>query len=168
MIAVAFFLFMLLGVLGEIKRKPGPRGRRTVSDTSNNILRTIAEGLREHSPTLSARIVGDTLTITPPGKDGFSVWLQDNAGSYTVGFDGWHEEFDAEEEALDWVAFGLSGDCRLKVVYRGSFAQSWTLESKTDEGWKWHSTTGQLVFPFWRRPRVVYLSNGGNIEDPEV
>lgn len=56
----------------------------------------------------------------------------------------------------------------LKVVYRGSFAHRWILESKTDEGWQWHSTTGLLVFPFWRRPRVVYLSNGGKIEEPEV
>ena len=76
-----------------------------------------------------------------------------------MGFDGWHEHFDTEEEALNCFEFGLSGNCRLKVVYRGSFAHRWTLESKTDSGWREDSTTGLLVFPFWRRRRAVYLTN---------
>src|SRR5208337_912178 len=121
---------------------------------------TIADRLRDHHPSLPTRVEGDTITVEPRDEDGFTVWLSDVGGSYTVGFDGWHEEFDSEQEALKCFAFGLSGDCRLKIVLRGSFAYRWTVESKMNGAWHEDSTTGLLVFPFWQRPRVVYRTNG--------
>jgi hypothetical protein len=133
-----------------------------------SVIETIADRLRHHYPSLPTRIEGCTITIEPCDKDGFSVWLCNEGGSYTVGFDGWHEEFDSEEQALNCFAFGLSGDCRLKVVFRGSFAYRWTVESKTNGAWREDSTTGLLVFPFWRRPRVVYRMNGRKAVAPEV
>ncbi len=132
-----------------------------------SVVQTIADRLREHHPALSTRVEGDTITVEPLDEQGFTVSLYAADGSYTVGFDGWHEHFDSEGEALNCFAFGLSGDCRLKIVYRGSFAHRWTVEFKTDAGWEEDSTTGLLVYPFWRRPRVVYRTNGRNIATPE-
>jgi hypothetical protein len=134
-----------------------------------SFVQTIADRLREHHPSLLTRVEGDTFTVEPLDVDGFPVWLREEVGSYVVGFDdGWHEHFDSEEDALDCFAFGLSGDCSVKVVYRGSFAHRWTVEFKTDGGWREDSTTGLLVFPFWRRPRAVYRTNGRMIVTPEV
>ncbi len=133
-----------------------------MSDAQN-----IAERLRQHHPSLSTRVEGDTITVEPLDEDGFPVWLRKEDGSYVVGFDGWHEHFDSEEDALNCFAFGFSERCRLKVIYRGSFAHRWTLESKTDEGWREDSTTGLLLFPFWRRRRVVYRTNGPKVLTPE-
>jgi hypothetical protein len=118
----------------------------------------IVNRLRDH-PELSFRVERDTITVLPKDANGFEVWLQEANGSYVVGFDGWHEPFQTEEEALNCFAFGLSGSCRLKVVSRGAFAHRWTVESKTDTGWQEDSTTGLLIFPFWRRPRIVYRTN---------
>jgi len=132
-----------------------------------SVVQTIADRLREHHPSLSTRVEGDTITVEPLDEEGFPVWLREEGDSFVVGFDGWHEHFDSEEDALNCFAFGLSGDCRVKVVYRGSFAHRWTVEFKTDGGWREDSTTGLLVYPFWRRPRAVYRTNARKIVTPE-
>lgn len=102
----------------------------------------------------------DSISIRPPGDGGFSVQLIVDADRYTVVFDGgWHEEFDTEEEAVKCVGFGLSSSCRLAVTYRGSTPSSWAVQSRQEDDWKTDSVTGLLIFPFWRRPRVVYKQN---------
>ncbi len=87
-----------------------------------SVVQTIAEHLREHHPSLSTRVDSDSITVDPLDEDGFSVWLHERDGAFVVGFDGWHEHFDSEAEALNCFSFGLSGDCRLKIAYRGSCA----------------------------------------------
>lgn len=77
-----------------------------------------------------------------------------------VGYDGWHEQFDTPEQALECFAFGLSDRCRLKVTYRGNFACNWTVEALEDGRWIEDSTTGLLLVSFWRTPRVEYGQNG--------
>ena len=133
-----------------------------------NVVQTIAERLRERHPSFSTRVEGDTITVEPLDGDGFRVWLRENDGSYVVGFEGWHEHFASEEEALECFKFGLSENCRLKVVYRGACAQLWTVESKTDSGWREDSTTGLLIFPFWRRAHTVYRTNRRKLRTPEL
>jgi hypothetical protein len=129
-----------------------------------SVIQTIAERLREHHPSLSTRLEGDTVIVDPLGADGFQVWLRAASGSFVVGFDGWHEHFDSEHEALECFAFGLGGDCRVKIVYRGSRAHRWTLEFNADGVWREDSTTGLLLYPFWRRPRTVYRTNDRKAE----
>jgi hypothetical protein len=124
------------------------------------LIQAIAERLREQHPSLSMRLEGDTIVVDPPDDRGFQVRLREEKGTVVVGFDGWHEHFESEQEALACFAFGLGGDCRLKTVYRGSRAHRWTLEYKVDGVWREESTTGLLVYPFWRRPRTVFLTNG--------
>ena len=110
-----------------------------------------------------ARYESDTSSITvfPHSPDGFAVTLAVNDGNlYTISFEGWHEDFEGEEEAQNAFAFGLSYECRLKEYRRGNFAYKWTLEYLDDEGqWQEESTTGLLLFPFWKRSTVRYLQN---------
>ena len=42
---------------------------------------------------------------------------------------------------------------------RGKSACTWTLESLVDGQWVADSTTGLLLFPFWRAWRVEYRQN---------
>lgn len=79
-------------------------------------------------PSLRYSTDGSTITVEAPTGDGFSVWLTDQNPGYTVGFDGWHEEFEDEEEALSAFAFGLSDDCRLKVIQHDDTDCAWTVE----------------------------------------
>ena len=118
----------------------------------------IVEKLKKY-PELSFKLEANTIAVKPADADGFAVWLSERDGGYTVGFDGWHEEFENEEAALNCFAFGLSGKCRLKVDYRGSFPYRWTVEAAVEEGWATDSTTGLLIFPFWRRRRTVHRQN---------
>jgi len=102
----------------------------------------------------------NSITIRPPGDTGFTVELHLGSDHYTVIFDGgWHEDFDTEEDAINCVGFGLSSSCRLAVTYRGSTPSSWAVQSHGGSDWKTDSVTGLLIFPFWRRPRVVFKQN---------
>lgn len=102
----------------------------------------------------------NSISIRPPGRSGFTVELLVGADGYTVSFDsGWHEEFTSEDEAINCVGFGLSSSCRLAVTYRGSIPCRWAVQSRQGVDWKTDSVTGLLIFPFWRRPRVVIKQN---------
>jgi hypothetical protein len=90
---------------------------------------------------------------------GFAVSLTEGTDEWVVRFDGWHEHFTSEDEALNCFAFGLSDRCRLRVLYRGSFPYRWTVEERTEHGWRDDSTTGLMLFPFWRRSRTEYRQN---------
>ena len=118
----------------------------------------ITDRLRDRAD-LRYKISGRTITVDPPIPAGSAVSLTEAPGEYIVSFDGWHEHFNSEEEALNCFAFGLSDECRLEVQYRGTFPCRWTLEARTGDGWQHVSTTGLLFFPFWRRPRIEYRQN---------
>ena len=110
-------------------------------------------------PELTYQAEVDRISIDPPSDSGFPVWLAVNHPGFTVGFDGWHEEFDAEAEALDALAFGLSDHCRLKVTKRGETVCSWVVEWKEGDQWKEDSTTGLVLIPFWKSKSVEYRQN---------
>ena len=99
------------------------------------------------------------ITIHPADPSGFAVRLQVLASGFLVHFDGWHEQFSSEAEALNCLAFGLSPKCRLAVVLRGNMPVKWTVESLDGHSWTGDSEVGLLLQPFWRRPRVVYRQN---------
>ena len=99
------------------------------------------------------------ITILPSGPAGFAISLAEAPGRYTVAFEGWHEEFTSEAEALECLSFGLSDACRLRVERRGAVAYRWTVEARDGDRWREDSTTGLLLFPFWRRRTVEYRQN---------
>jgi len=101
-----------------------------------------------------------TITVEPATSAGFSVWLTEKNPGYTVGYDGWHDEFEEEEDALTAFAFGLSDNCRLKVVKRGEMECAWIVEGRNDDKqWRGDSTTGLLLTPFWRKKSIEYRQN---------
>jgi len=111
-------------------------------------------------PSARYSVLGDTITVEAADGEGFSVWLIEKRPGYTVGYDGWHDEFDDEEDALAAFAFGLSDDCRLKVIRRGDSDCAWIVEGKDDDGrWSGDSTTGLLITPFWRKKSIIYRQN---------
>jgi hypothetical protein len=118
----------------------------------------IVERLQRH-PELIYRVDAGAVTVEPPTDYGFPVSLTERPGEWVVSFGGWHEQFTSEDEALNCFWFGLSDRCRLRVHNRGAFPYRWTVEVRTGDGWRAESTTGLLLFPFWRRPRVEYRQN---------
>lgn len=102
---------------------------------------------------------GTSISVFPMSDDGFTVSLYEREENFTVAFDGWHEEFQDRNEALNCFVFGLSSECRLKEVRHGNFACKWTVESWENGKWVEDSTTGLLIFPFWKKEEVRYLQN---------
>jgi hypothetical protein len=100
-----------------------------------------------------------SLSVYPADANGFPVRVMKNSNTYTVFLAGWHEDFESPEETLDVFGFGLSDLCRLREYRRGDFAYKWTVESLEGGKWQEYSTTGLLIFPFWRRPEMHYLQN---------
>jgi hypothetical protein len=101
----------------------------------------------------------DGIEVHPSDQSGFTVGLRITPSGFTVNFDGWHEEFTSEDEALACFAFGLSTKCRLAVVFRGDTATKWVVEGLENGVWTPDSETGLLLQPFWRSPRVEYRQN---------
>lgn len=99
------------------------------------------------------------IEVHPHDRSGFAVALIVRPGGFTVHFEGWHEEFTSEDEALDCFAFGLSPKCRLAVVMLGNTETRWTVESLEDGVWTADSVTALLLRPFWRSARVEYRQN---------
>lgn len=100
-----------------------------------------------------------SIYVLPDNPEGFTVGLAIHTNSFTVSFNGWHEEFAHEDGALNCFAFGLSSACRLKEHQYGDVPCRWTVEAKRDGQWVEDSTTGLLVFPFWRKKTIRYLQN---------
>lgn len=101
----------------------------------------------------------DSIEVQPSDESGFAVGLRVREGGLTVYFDGWHEEFESEKDALNCFAFGLSKACRLCVVYRGPTPVRWYMEAWEDGFWVQDSEVGSLLVPFWRPKRVVHKQN---------
>ncbi len=101
----------------------------------------------------------DGIHIEAPSPDGFSVWISDDDQEWTVGFDGWHDHFESEADAVGCAAWGLSGECRVRIDYRGKWPYRWVVESKRDGDWNTEFTLAIALFPFWRRKRSEYRQN---------
>lgn len=121
-----------------------------------SIIAEIKERLRKY-PDLPFNEDLNSISVTP--ENGFTVWIEDYGDSITVGFEGWHEEFDNPEEALACFAWGLGNECRLKVVSRGGKPHQWVVQSLQEARWVNESTVGLLFFRFWRRKTISYVQN---------
>lgn len=130
-----------------------------------NPLDAIESKLARH-PAVSYRRDGHSLTVDPTTPDGFEVGFAMVNDDYLVWFEGWHELFATQEEALNAFSWGLSPACRLKLTYRGSWPVAWTVQARVDGVWRDDSTTGIVMWPFWRRKRVAYKQNTVLSEQP--
>jgi hypothetical protein len=123
-----------------------------------NAIEQIRERLRKY-PHVRYEVGASSISVLPTSNDGFTVGLEISQSQITVFFNGWHEHFQEQDEALDCFAFGLSDECRLMECRRGNFAYRWTVESKQDGKWVADSETGLFLFPFWKSKEVRYLQN---------
>ena len=123
-----------------------------------NAIEQVKERLRQY-PSVRYDAGESHITIHPLNEDGFPVSLSMSPEGYSVSFDGWHEEFASEAEALNCLAFGLSPECRLRVEYRGQSPYKRTVEDLQDSHWREESTTGLAFYPFWRPRRTLYRQN---------
>ena len=123
-----------------------------------NAIEQIVEKLRKF-PNVTYEIGKSSIAVKPTSNQGFTVSLEITGSRHTVFFNGWHEDFQGQEEALECFAFGLSDECRLKECRRGSFAYRWTVEAKQNGEWVADSETGLFLFPFWKTKTVSYLQN---------
>lgn len=106
-----------------------------------------------------AELKRDSLKIPAAAPGGFDVEIYRTRDDCVVCFDGWHEHFTNQAEAVKCFLFGLNGKCRLKTVQYGKRAYKWTLETKTDDGWQADATTGLVFVPFWLKKTVSYKCN---------
>jgi len=99
------------------------------------------------------------LTILCANRDSFPVSIEQQGREFQVSFSGWHEHFPERSGALDCFAFGLSRSCRLKVTRRGNLECAWTVQSLCEGAWTDVSTTGLMLFPFWKSSSVSFQQN---------
>jgi hypothetical protein len=92
------------------------------------------------------------LEIPAQSPTGFRVWIQDYSGGFTVGFEGWHEQFTDEDAAFQCFAFGMSTACRLRVFRCLSMDYKWQVLVEVDGEWVADSETG-LLFPTFLLPK---------------
>ena len=118
----------------------------------------IRERLRERTH-LEFNEAPGFIEVPAPSPTGFSVSLREADGEYSVFFDSWHEHFEEPADAVGCFGWGLSGECRLRVTYRGDTPVSTTLEYRENGEWLTYSTTALAFRPFWRRKRVELLQN---------
>ena len=123
-----------------------------------NVIDRIREKLKSY-PAVKSTETANSITVLPNSEAGFEVRLDDNGETYTVSFEGWHQNFEDAEEALDCFAFGLSSECRLRELRKGGSPYRWIVESMVDGSWITDSETGQLIYPFWKRTETVYRQN---------
>lgn len=119
----------------------------------------LAAELLADNPDLVVLRDGDDLRVEPLVADGFLVQISKHLDGITVFYDGWHEEFDVEETAVECFRMGLTRSTRLRVATAGDFAYRWTAEVLDGDVWTPAGTVGLLFWPFWRRSRTLYLQN---------
>jgi len=110
-------------------------------------------------PELVWREDGGVLEIDAPHVGGFPLSISDFGDEYIVTLGDWHEHFETAEDACECLIFGLIGPCRLETVFRGTLPIKTTLQHLTPDGWVNNGTICLLIFPFWKKRRVVYYTN---------
>lgn len=100
-----------------------------------------------------------SLTVLPQSADGFRVSLEGSGSEWIVSFDGWHEHFNDETEALNCFAFGLSEECRVRVTSRLGRDHRWVVEALEDDAWTLLGETGLLMPLFFLPKKERLLQN---------
>ncbi len=84
-----------------------------------SLIERIKEKLAEY-PKIEFEETENWISVLPIKENGFTVSLEIGYDNFKVFYNGWHEdfEFEEEEDALKCFAFGLSTSCRLKEFRR--------------------------------------------------
>jgi hypothetical protein len=125
----------------------------------NQTIKTIREQLSKYKNIDFIEENNNSITIKQQSDNSFPITLLVKNNKYFVYFKGWYKEFSTEEEALDCFAYGLSADCRLKVISSGDVEYKWILEYEEKGQWKEDSEIGIALFPFWQKKHTTYFQN---------
>lgn len=125
----------------------------------NQIISKIKEQIQKNKEIIILEEDDTSITVKPRNENSFPVSMLVKYNKFWVYFKGWNEGFYSEEEALDYFAFGLSDNCRLKVITVGEVEYKWILECKEDGQWVEESIQGIPLFPFWEKNDIVYYQN---------
>lgn len=123
-----------------------------------NAIERVKEKLSKY-PQVTYKETENFISVLPITSKGFTVSLEIIQDVFKVFYNGWHEDFEDEEEALNCFAFGLSNECRVKEFTRNGEPYKWTVEYKDGEDWVEDSTTSLFNFSFWKEQTVNYLQN---------
>ena len=115
--------------------------------------------IRRH-PRLAYERLGDHIRIPAPNDRGFPITFDQHQDGWLVSFGdgGMHEHFEAADEALEFVAFGLSTACRLRVV-RTLFLHRSYVEKRNASSWASVMEVGVLCFPLTITPKESLFQN---------
>lgn len=80
-------------------------------------IETIKEKLKKY-PHITFEETENYISVLPTSDKGFTVSLEISRDVFKVFYNGWHEDFEDEKDALNCFAFGLSNECRLKEFRR--------------------------------------------------
>jgi hypothetical protein len=125
----------------------------------NQTIKKIKDKLSNYQDVKILEEKENSITIQPDGENTFPLTFIADNKKFDVYFQGWHQEFAEEADALDCFAFGLSDDCRLKVISAGDIEYKWILEVKENEQWIEDSITSLALFPIWHKEVITYLQN---------
>ena len=77
----------------------------------------------------------DGIEVHPRDQSGFTVGLRMTPSGFTVNFEGWHEEFTSEDEALDCFALGSRRNAAwLSFFVAIQRPSGWSKDSRTTPG----------------------------------
>ena len=102
----------------------------------------------------------DLVRVLPANPEGFEVVIEQIWDQhYSVSYGGWHEDFQAWEEALRCFLVGLSSHSRLKVQSKNGSPFKWTVEDWDDPAWRERSTTATFSPKLFTPTVTAYLQN---------
>ncbi|MDH3659639.1 MAG: hypothetical protein OEU92_06350 [Alphaproteobacteria bacterium] len=124
-----------------------------------DLIERMHQGLSKRYPEAHFDAGDGWIRYRPSSDSGFEVGFCISGSDYIINFDSWHDHFEDEESALDWFVFGLSNDCRLKIVSKGGRPFRWIVESHHQGDWQFEREMVVLPLLFWRRASTAYRQN---------
>jgi hypothetical protein len=128
------------------------------------LVERIAETLERNGIAYTRESDG-AIAVAPSSPNGFEVRAREGEGGGMIWLGGWHEHFDDADLALKCFLWGLTDNCRLKVVFRGRYEYAWITQGKRADVWEDDQVVGLLLVPFWRRKSVKYFQNAYALPD---
>lgn len=123
-----------------------------------NVISKVKEKLQKY-PEIRFQEDENSISVLPTLDNGFTVTLIIGDDDFKVFYNGWHEDFENEEVALNCFALGLSSRCRLIEFRRENEPYKWTLEYLEKGNWIEDSTISLFDFSFWQNETTHYLQN---------
>jgi hypothetical protein len=102
----------------------------------------------------------NSIKLQQKGDNKLPILFHIKSDGFTIFLRGWNRNFFSEEEALDFLAYCLSSNIRLKVIKFANIEYKWILEFKNDDGiWEEESYAQIPLFPSWQKSKIEYYQN---------